>query len=74
VRMYHTILGHGAFYNGLQTFFKQHVGTVSTQALPEQLSSTSPNSRCILCSALAPAVAHACAGCAVKQLSAAKAK
>ncbi|WIA28644.1 hypothetical protein OEZ86_011181 [Tetradesmus obliquus] len=30
VRMYHTILGHGHFYNGLQTFFKQHDGTAAT--------------------------------------------
>jgi hypothetical protein len=39
--MYHTILGHGGFYNGLQRFFKQHDGTVSTCTVPEQLSSTS---------------------------------
>jgi hypothetical protein len=39
--MYHTILGHGGFYSGLQTFFKQHDGTVSACRTPEQLSSTS---------------------------------
>jgi hypothetical protein len=31
--MYHTILGHGRFCNGLQTFFKQHDGTVSSLRL-----------------------------------------
>jgi hypothetical protein len=58
VRMYHTILGHGGFHNGLQTFFKQHDGTVSNCTNLNMNSSVSPV-QCFLHSAVVLTAARA---------------